>query len=269
MGIRDKIEWKREDGSYSNAPPLDAPIDEKKTLKMESMTRFLGGEHSKNIESILQQAPLSVQKVWNKYADDFVILDSNFSDTAHYHSTDKGVRLNISDVSLDLIGDYGRGEEVARKPYSTLFHELGIIFQPCGSYEKNYQQGSDVVDKFRSSIFLRSVSGVKKGYTLTEMLSFEGQSYIQQTVTTLQQANPTVIVGVREAYNHITNEIWGNLMCLTEAGSDILDGISNGKVLGPFRHTSKNKTTGATLLLELRLLPKCLRRVFKILNPSY
>lgn len=86
------------------------------TINTGRFTEYYGQEHTEAIQEYLSESPESVQKIWNRYAQNLNSIDAEYRKTAHYDAKARGVRLNITHAAS--------GTDTMA-PYEEVFHEYG------------------------------------------------------------------------------------------------------------------------------------------------
>lgn len=143
-------------------------------IRLDNIKGSLKEQHIKNVEDILREAPQEIQEVWNKYADEVKIVDSNYKARAYYSPREKGIHF-------DQEREDKRSEIMGHAPYETMFHELGHNIDGLASEKYatyNFEKGQTrIASKFNSNKYFRDIIGQEGteqiGYTLTEMLHKE------------------------------------------------------------------------------------------------
>lgn len=126
--------------------------------------------------------------------------------------------------------------EIAKKPYYTTYHEFGHNIDHIATKQRGDYRS--IADTFKSAVHTNS-GGV--GYTLTEMLEFEGNQRINDVWTRLKQEAKAAggkASDVRKfnAYKEITLELKGKSVLSTSDVSDMWDGITKEMIRSHFGH---------------------------------
>lgn len=215
----------------------------------------LGNDISKGylgeIEKRLSVAPRFIQDAWNWCVGEFRILSTDFRGTANYDPIRRGININMDGLSQDRFFDIGRGREIYKKAYGTLFHELGHNMSSLASRGKGRMLWEDYADVFESRKYMKTVNSENGsegiGYTLTEMLKKEGSEYIktvwdQMKEEAVKNGGKRSDVKKREAYAKISREIKELPLISSGDISDMWEGITNGSVSGYVGHKGANKS---------------------------
>lgn len=196
-------------------------------IKLGELEKDLGEIHSKEIKRILSKAPKNIQKIWNRYADEFKFANTKHKGTANYSTYKNAVSLNLEKVMRDNKYDFGegRGPEISEKAYGTFFHEFGHNISALISRDKGVKY-YDYSDIFESKKYINKKGS---GYMLSEMLKEEADEKIKALAKEK---------GIKksEAYWVMSSNL--RKMTALESGdiSDIFSGCTKNRSVGYFKH---------------------------------
>lgn len=224
----------------------------KEQIKIGSLEKTLGKEHTQKIVEAIKNVPEDIKKVWNNFIDKININDINYKGPAHYSWNDNGIYINLNKISKDRIDEFvGKTEkEIYKKAYGTLYHETGHHISAI--YSNNKGQNKDVSEWFESKKyfkeqFAKDGSKIKIGMTLDEMVKKEGWEYIDNTLKELrvvakQNGLKANSINAIQVYQKITKDLREMSVLEQMDISDMFDGVTNGKIYGYGQHsvTTKN-----------------------------
>lgn len=199
-------------------------------IRLGLLEKDLGEEYSKNIKNILNKSPEKIQKIWNKYSEQFKFISINHTGTANYSTFKDGVSLNLKKIITDETFDFkvGRGEEIYRKAYGTFFHEFGHNISSLISREKGVKY-FDFSDIFESKKYINKKG---KGYMLSEMLKEEANDILNKIKKERKILKNEACLVMKEELRKMTVLESGDI-------SDIFAGCTNNKVIGFMGHRAE------------------------------
>lgn len=177
-------------------------------------------EHYSNIQNIVKESTLDVQKVWAKYEDRFNVIDANYKGTPNNtRGKDGGIRLNLFKDAETTGSDL---------KYSTTFHELGHHIDNLSGMDLTNISRAMFSKEYKNGIFQKTIyeeieNRIKDiDKKLKQEFKAAGKKYYKY-----------------HAYNEFSKELY-NLSKIERSDlSDIVDGVTKGKAHGGFGHGAK------------------------------
>ena len=228
------------------------------TISMGTLEKAFSQAYTDEIKTRLDNAPKDIKKAWNKYVDRLGVTSTNYSGTAHYSFSSKGINVDMAKASVDRSRDFGNGQEIYKKAYGTVFHEFGHNISALYSADNGRVpwEGIDRIFESKTQFykvkaldangaFLKDASGkqvfINKGYTLTKLLEEEGEAYVKKIWDGMKadaKAKGLKAVGVKkaDAYQKIVDELLSKSVLAHGDVSDMWQGITNEKVVGHIGH---------------------------------
>ncbi len=257
-----KAAWAKD--TTVNQVAVDKAVESVK-MNMGTLTNDFGVTYTEEMEKRLRQAPTNARATWNNYVSRFNIVSTDHNGTACYNYSSRGIKINLKNDTKDLAMNFGKGQEVYRKAYSTIYHELGHHVSHLYAQDNGFNAWDDIADIFQSK--------KHPGETLTSMLKAEGEARIKGLASELKAAfkkhatdyewlhehgfigefnynfykeHGTLIGGPPKyskavVYNTLTKEIKDLPVIASGDISDMWDGITNGRAVGFMGHTFNNK----------------------------
>jgi len=222
-------EWEKSfvDGDKSGLQEVKK--DDTINVKSGTLETSLGKDHTDELTKRLDNAPDNIKRVWNNYVDDLKVISTNYTGGAHYSPLQKGININLEKVAKDQLTAFSKVSEVYQKAYGSVFHEFGHNIDALYHKKMGYPSSKYVGDVFESTKY--------KGYTLTEMLKEEANSYIKSVHDGLKQNNPSI--SIYSAHGKIKSEIFSKPAIAQRDISDIWGGVTDNVIVGTFKHSDK------------------------------
>lgn len=196
-----------------------------------SLHRSMSADDVKIIESKIQSSSHEIQSVWSKYESKIEIGSSKFNGSPHFSPKDNKIYYNLGKTKNPSF-NYWNGTKVrAEEPYQALFHEIGHNIDATAHKEKLGSTGF-YSDEYKSTVYTHSA---KKGYTLNEMLYEETNALIKAKEIELINAGQTDSV-----YDVMSEELYNIPPIKGGDLSDIIEGVTNGKITGTMGHIQGN-----------------------------
>lgn len=253
------------------------------TVKMGNLEKLLDKETANNMSKILNKAPEKIKNVWNKWVNDLGVTSKIEGD--YYDWKDKGIHINFSNVSVDRKMDIGRGSELYRKAYGTIFHEFGHNISNLIAKSKGGYIWEDYADMFESVKYTFETwdngKQITKGYNLSKMITEEAKTYVDDVFKQLKEEakkNGLKASSVRkiEAYNKVRQEIKDLPLIESWDISDIFGGATNNDIIAYSGHKKSywnNVSVGCEAFAEMfeatTSNPESLEQIKKYFPKSY
>ena len=219
-------------------PAIIKKIEVVRNTNGELYTKF-GGKHYDNIQKIVKESDDLEKQLWIKAEDRLQIADAKSRKNGAYYSRLEGITVNIEKSSLK--SEY-------QKPYQTIFHEFGhnidwLVNEKKSEFSTDYQDGifektirkefADKLAKYRGDMkehFKVYEKDFDKLYELNYITKNQAE-YLKETNGKISDFL-TYDTLVKKVSRDIIKMGTEKNPCL----SDILEGVSDGRIKGGFGH---------------------------------